>query len=457
LDRDGLAAFSGNRLLCCLMETAPITDIGLERVLTNLRSAMLETASARDESFGADEPVLQLCCALARQCFLNEQIFALTDAERDRAERLRDAVSAALAADAPISELQLATVAAYFPLHSLPSAPQALLGRSWSPALSALLDQQVREPAEELRLHASVPALTAVDDDVSRKVRQQYEENPYPRWGSTDPPRAPLSFDHYLRRRLPASTFRNLDKPQIDILVAGCGSGRHAIETAQKFSGASVLAVDLSRTSLAYAVRKTRAIGQGNITYGQADILALGSLGRSFDLIEASGVLHHLADPLAGWRVLLSLLRPGGFMTVGLYSKIARAEIVEARAFIAEHGYRATAEDIRRCRQDIMSMDAAKRFKNVTASTDFFNMSGCRDLLFHVQEHDFTIPQLAGFLAESGLAFVGFDLDHLSSQKYLTRFPHDQTMTDLVCWDRFERDNPRTFYGMYQFWVQKNA
>jgi hypothetical protein len=29
-------------------------------------------------------------------------------------------------------------------------------------------------------------------------------------------------------------------------------------------------------------------------------------------------------------------------------------------------------------------------------------------------------------------------------------------MTDLACWDRFERDNPSTFSGMYQFWVQKN-
>jgi hypothetical protein len=87
---------------------------------------------------------------------------------------------------------------------------------------------------------------------------------------------------------------------------------------------------------------------------------------------------------------------------------------------------------------------------------DFFSISGCRDLLFHAQEHRFTIPQIARFLAETGLAFVGFDLNSYSSQKYLTRFPHDKTMTDLGCWDRFERDNPNTFFGMYHFWVQKN-
>jgi SAM-dependent methyltransferase len=77
-----------------------------------------------------------------------------------------------------------------------------------------------------------------------------------------------------------------------------------------------------------------------NIEYAQADILKLGSLGRSFDLIEPVGVLHHLRDWSQGWRVLLALLRPGGFMHVGLYSELARADIRAARAFIAERGAR---------------------------------------------------------------------------------------------------------------------
>ena len=261
-------------------------------------------------------------------------------------------------------------------------------------------------------------------------------------------------FDRYLRRKLPAATFRGLGKPDIDVLIAGCGTGQHAIETAQRFAGASVLAVDLSLTSLAYARRKTGELHRSNIEYGQADILQLGSLGRSFDLIESAGVLHHLADPFAGWRVLLSLLRPGGFMAVGLYSEIARADIVNARAFIAERGYQPTAADIRRCRQDLLN-DAS--FKNLTASGDFCSTSGCRDLLFHVQEHRLTIPQIADFLADHGLAFIGFDLDHFTPQRYLARFPHDKAMTDLASWDVFEREHPMTFSGMYQFWVQKRS
>jgi tetratricopeptide (TPR) repeat protein/2-polyprenyl-3-methyl-5-hydroxy-6-metoxy-1,4-benzoquinol methylase len=455
LGPSGFAALCGHRLLRALMEATCIGDVELERLLTATRSALLEIASVEDTParIGAEHAdILDFCCALARQCFLNERAFACTEDELREAQRLRDQLLASLATDAAVSELQLAVIACYFPLHSLPGA-ETLVQRGWSDAITAVLVQQVREPAQERQLRASIPALTAIEDEVSRQVRRQYEENPYPRWEKTEPPAQPFLFDQYLRRRMPAAVFRNLDKPRIDILIAGCGTGQHAIETAQRFAGADVLAVDLSVTSLAYAKRKALALGLAQIEYGQADILKLASLGRAFDLVESSGVLHHLADPFAGWRALLALLRPGGFMAIGLYSEIARADIVAARAFIAERGYPSTAEGIRQCRQDIL--DNGARFKSVIGSGDFFSTSNCRDLLFHVQEHRLTIPQIAHFVADHGLAFVGFDLDHLTAQRYRTRFPDDRTMTDLAAWDVFEREHPSTFAGMYQFWVQK--
>ena len=102
---------------------------------------------------------------------------------------------------------------------------------------------------------------------------------------------------------------------------------------------ASVLAVDLSLASLAYARRKAMEFGLANITFAQADILTLGKAARSFDAIESSGVLHHMADPFAAWRALLGLLKPGGFMLVGLYSRLARRNVERTRRFIAERGY----------------------------------------------------------------------------------------------------------------------
>jgi SAM-dependent methyltransferase len=194
-----------------------------------------------------------------------------------------------------------------------------------------------------------------------------------------------------------------------------------------------------------------------NIEYAQADILAAESIGRTFDVIEASGVLHHMADPFAGWRALLPLLRPDGFMAVALYSDIARSHIVTARDFIAERGYGSTVDDIRRCRQDLIDHENGNAFRHILSSIDFYTVSGCRDLLFHVQEHRLTLPQIAVFLADNNLRFLGFEHDAEVAGRYRTKYPADTTTTDLASWDAFEREFPATFSGMYQFWVQKKA
>ena len=194
-----------------------------------------------------------------------------------------------------------------------------------------------------------------------------------------------------------------------------------------------------------------------NIEYAQADILRLKSIGRDFDVIEASGVLHHLADPLAGWRILLSMLRSGGFMRIGLYSKVARQDLIGARKIIAQRSYRASPEDIRLCRQELISFGDDTPLKRATEMPDFFSTSACRDLLFHVQEHQFTLPEISAFLNQNHLQFLGFETQGRVRQSYRCRFPDDQTMTDLSRWHIFETENPATFVGMYQFWIQKTC
>ncbi|MEK7327813.1 MAG: class I SAM-dependent methyltransferase [Chloroflexota bacterium] len=90
------------------------------------------------------------------------------------------------------------------------------------------------------------------------------------------------------------------------------------------FGDCDVLAVDLSRASLAYAVRMAERFGVTSVTFQQADILEMGELDRRFHLIDCGGVLHHLKDPLKGWRVLVGLLEPDGLMKIALYSSRAR-------------------------------------------------------------------------------------------------------------------------------------
>ena len=434
-----VAALAADRLLIGLLKSDPVTDIDVERLLTNVRHAGVQDTSAGGKMA---EGHLDFFCALASQCFINEYVFSQTEAETEAAQRLRVSLEQSLATQTSCSALLPALVGAYFPLHTISNA-QALLERRLPASAETLIFQQVKEPARERQLAATIPVLTPIDSDISRRVREQYEENPYPRWVMAAVEQAGNS--PYRVGKVP------------DVLIAGCGTGLSAIQFVRENPHVRVLAIDLSLTSLSYAKRMAQDLGLGNIALARADINRLASIGRDFDFIDASGVLHHLADPWAGWRVLLSLLRPGGTMQVCLYSALARQNVVAGRAMIAERGYRPIAEDIRRCREAIMAAEDGSLLKSLSQTDDFFSTSECRDMLFHVQEHRIGLPQIKSFIAENNLQFTGFNLDRPALQRFAVRFPQPWALLDLDCWHRHEIEAPGTFLGMYRFWVRKQA
>jgi tetratricopeptide (TPR) repeat protein/2-polyprenyl-3-methyl-5-hydroxy-6-metoxy-1,4-benzoquinol methylase len=449
----GLAVMSSDALLRALLVATPVCSLPLERGLTMTREALLDAAASPTSDAGLVNGLVEFHAALAAQCFINEYVFATSDEELAKARSLRDRLVAAMRRGDDVPPLWLAAIASYFPLSTIEAAA-SLVSDKLPAAIQALLAQQVLEPAAERRDRLLVPALTPVQDGVSRKVREQYEQNPYPRWIKLRPPEAPCAIGSYVRRQLPSARFATLaGRSGLSVLVAGCGTGQEAIETAQQLAQAHVLAIDLSVSSLCYARRKTAELGLDNIDYAQGDIMNIGTLDRTFDVVSSVGVLHHLADPSAGLAALTACLRPGGFMRLGLYSERARRDIVAARAFISERGYASWAGDIRRCRQDMIATggDVAR----VASFRDFYSTSECRDLLFHVQEHRFTVNQVRELLAGAGLRFLGFVVDAAVRSAYRLRFPQDAAMTDLTAWNEFESTSPETFLGMYVFWVQK--
>lgn len=448
-----LTAIADDELLRLLLETVPVCDIEIERLLTGLRSILLD-AARESPATAQEDGLFRFCCALARQCFINEYVFDVTGDELDRVGRLRERLVSAMQSGAPIPPLWVVVAAAYSPLHSLPGADR-LLERTWSPSLDAVVTQQVRDPLEERRLRNSMPRITTIADDVSIKVKQQYEENPYPRWARPAPADEPRTMEQYFGKWFKPHPGL-CERGKTEILVAGCGTGQNLVETARQFSEAEVLAVDLSCASLCYAERQVRALGLSNVAFAEADILELGSVGRMFDIVDASGVLHHMGDPWAGWRVLLSLLRPGGFMRVGLYSKYARLDITAARAFVSERAYPSTAEGIRQSRQDLLALAESEPARQVVAYLDFFATSECRDMLFHVQEHQLTLPEIADFTARNNVEFLGFAIPSAIIQKFQARFSQDGAAADLALWHAFETDNPDAFAGMYQFWIRRS-
>jgi SAM-dependent methyltransferase len=453
MSADDFTAIANDPYLLTVLTSTVVRDHALERWLTAVRTVML--GGTMDDTADVSSARLPFFAALAQQSFINEYVFAETPEETAHVRTLVTLLTDALGRGLPIDPMRLIALAAYFPLHALPDA-QALLQRQWPDAVGAVLYQQVREPQLEREFGRAMPHLTPISDGVTAEVRQQYEENPYPRWVRlAAPPEIKLILDDHLRHQFPVAPFRPTGaRDTIDILIAGCGTGRNALEVAQGFHGARVLAVDLSRASLGNARRHMPPSLSETIAFAQADILALGSLDRRFDMIVVSGVLHHMADPLAGWRELIKLMKPNGLMQVGLYSAHARQGINAARKMIAERGYPSTPDGIRRCRQDLRNGPEHFDFMQWD---DFFSISACRDLLFHVHEQQFTVPEIKEFLAQNGLNFVGFEFTpqdaHLHYRSVFAR--NGWSLSDLDRWDTFERENPKLFVAMYIFWVQK--
>ena len=122
-----------------------------------------------------------------------------------------------------------------------------------------IIVSQVDNIIKEQNLCSKISRLNIIDNKISQIVRKQYEESPYPRWINPELSAKPRSIQEVLHSY---NVHHNLDiqklSDQPDVLVAGCGTGQHAVSAASRFSKCNVLAIDLSLNSLSYAMRRTK-------------------------------------------------------------------------------------------------------------------------------------------------------------------------------------------------------
>lgn len=446
-------ALFGLPLLQRLFEEVVVPHVFLQRCVAAVRAALLAEWIAAPEA-EASLP-LAAVAAIAQQGFNTEYVNDEPAEQCVGVTSLAAAIARSRSSRGAVPLHWYALYACYRPLYAL-DGTEAIAADLAATPLARLAQRQVAEPLEERRIAATIPAMSAFRDPVSNRVREQYEANPYPCWQRVRKAGTPVSVAGFLRGLFPHADLDGLVAGPASFLVAGCGTGRQPVESAQRFLAARMVALDLSRSSLAYAIRKSREAGLTSVEYRQADLTELGALDERFDVVECSGVLHHLRDPLAGWRTLRGLVRPGGVMRIGLYSAIARRHVVHARELIAAEGFAPTREGIRSCRAAILARhEDDPLLARVARGADFYSLSGCRDLLFHVQEARFSIPQLGEMMAALDLAFLGFEFpDERATTDYLAQFPGDRALADLRNWQRFEESRPDTFAQMYQFWAR---
>jgi SAM-dependent methyltransferase len=439
-----------NELLLAAIAEGVVTDLRLERLLTALRRVLLLEAGVERLD---DKALNGFALALSAQALNNGYVWVVSAEEAQALAAPLD-VAALLAGDI-VSGHRLLLKALYAPVAGLLGDLAARQCASLKPrALREMVEARLAEREAEDQIAAELPVLAPVTDATSRRVAAQTGRHPYPRWRSVQPA-ARGGAKRGLARFFAEERLAILDRP-FEVLVAGCGTGKQAIDSALAFGpNARVLAIDVSRPSLAYAKRLAGVHNTANVEFAEADILGLAGLGRRFDVVLVSGALHHMADPNADWRALVSCLAPGGLMYVGIYSAIARKGLRALREDASFPGVGCSDDQARAFRQVLISRNEGEPGHELRQSEDFFTLPEFRDLVLNASEHHFTLPQIEALLAANGLVFRGFALDPHALERFAAAFPEEQWPGSLTAWARHEEVNPRLFEGMYQLWCEK--
>lgn len=444
ISENNLRTLASDKLFLAYLTQCINTNAVLEQWLTLLRRTLLLA--------GDNINFPELVCALALQCFANEYLFAVSEEEEQYLTGIGQSVT-----------------------ENLNTSPHTLLASMYRPLIDMVADIKATEHNDQTFLSLLIKR-TLLDlrqeqqhqtcfrkigdinvdkdtDSISNQVRNQYEENPYPRWQI---PPAPTSMPlTQILQQLPGINPEQLPSGSISVLVAGCGTGFEPIELARIDKSAQITALDLSSKSLAYGKRMADELKIPNVDFVQGNILDAEKLHARFDLINSTGVLHHMENPQEGWQTLCGILKPGGVMRISLYSELARRRVVLAHQFIKELQLGNSIKDIKTFRAHIFSQARRSPLAELAQSDDFYSLSGCRDLVFHVQEHRFTLLQLEKIIAELGLTVIGFDAPVWALQKFNQHHANSSARLDLSKWHEFEVNHPDTFVGMYPLWLQK--
>lgn len=265
--------------------------------------------------------------------------------------------------------------------------------------------------------------------EYAAEVRGHYEDLPYP---YCDPEREGEVFNG--ADGLSADAFNHYGwegkrdlRDGARILVAGCGTGDMAVSFAEQFLGskAEIVAIDLSTASINLAKARMKKRGLNNVDFHHMSILDLptSDLG-TFDIIECSGVLHHLPDPNAGLAALANVLKPDGLMAVMVYAHYGRMSIY----LVQELMKKLMTLETPRARK----IDIAKEFLNLVPSGHWLTVnnshylsdlsmpdgSGIYDLFLHSTDRAYTVPQLYDWVEGAGLTMIDLFSEYTNSSKY---------------------------------------
>jgi SAM-dependent methyltransferase len=247
---------------------------------------------------------------------------------------------------------------------------------------------------------------SAVRTDPADAVQTFYDDHPYPppvadldryREAWSDPNR--LRVEYHLM--WPKAAYRD----DLEILIAGCGTSQ-AAKHALRQPAARVAGIDSSATSLRHTRELKRRYGLKNLEVRQLPIERVHELGRQFDKIVCTGVLHHLADPDAGLRDLRAVLKPDGAMYLMVYATYGRSGIYMIQEYCRQLGVGTSKREIEDLIAVLRTLPNGHPLAPVLREApDMRRPDALADALLHPRDRAYTVPQLFDFVERNGCKF----------------------------------------------------
>lgn len=197
-------------------------------------------------------------------------------------------------------------------------------------------------------------------------------------------------------------------KPDLDILIAGCGTFQAAL-FAFNNRGAKVVGIDVSRNALDHQQRLKDQHALDNLELRLLPIEEVAALGRDFDLIVSTGVLHHLADPLAGLTALGERLRADGVLGVMLYAKYGRIGVEMLESVFRDLGLSPDETSVQLVKEAVAMLPADHPVRGyLHRARDMTSDGALVDAFLHSRARSYTVAECLDLVAAAGLAFQGW-------------------------------------------------
>jgi ubiquinone/menaquinone biosynthesis C-methylase UbiE len=226
---------------------------------------------------------------------------------------------------------------------------------------------------------------------ILQAVNVFYEENPFPGFDlakyrtKDDLARQASWWAHKLDAEIPFGS---------DVIDVGCGTGQLACFLGLK--DRRVFGVDYSVHSLEHAQSPKDKFNLKNVQFQRENILQLSLPDESFDYVFCNGVLHHTSDPYAGFRHLVRITRPGGFILVGLYNTYGRLMLHVRRRVVRLRLKFDTGAKDRALQKQLVRIDADSE-KRRTWWADQYE---------HPHESTHTVDEVLGWFAKNGVSYL---------------------------------------------------